>query len=91
MARMNTLYRHVLLAGSVLLLSALAARASAGTDLITLLDSDKDGKISLKEAVRDADLLQRFGHIDENGDGLLTRDELDADDRATGSDVQQTG
>ncbi len=54
-----------------------ATVAYAQTDLLTRLDADKDNKVSLKEAVRDTELLKNFGLIDENGDGMLTRSELE--------------
>ena len=40
------------------------------------LDTNKDGLISLKEAVRHTELLRNFGLIDDNEDGKLTEDEL---------------
>jgi Ca2+-binding EF-hand superfamily protein len=40
------------------------------------LDSDKDGLISLKEAVRHTGLLRNFGLIDDNEDGKLSEAEL---------------
>lgn len=54
------------------------AHASALTvvELVQILDVDKDGTISLKEAVRHTELLQNFGLIDENEDGKLTQVEL---------------
>ncbi|WP_372620001.1 calcium-binding protein, partial [Alteromonas stellipolaris] len=44
--------------------------------LMQQLDTNKDGLISLKEAVRHTELLRNFGLIDDNEDGKLTEDEL---------------
>ena len=48
------------------------------TDLLLIekLDLDKDGKISIKEAVADPAVLAAFGKIDTDGNGKLTRLEL---------------
>lgn len=40
-----------------------------------LLDSDSDGKISLKEAVKDPVLAEQFGETDVNKDGAITVEE----------------
>lgn len=61
----------------VLMLSCLlCAPCVAQEDLIAQLDTDKDGLISLREAVKNTELLQQFGLIDTNEDGLLSREEL---------------
>ncbi len=54
----------------------LSAPCIAQEDLITQLDADKDGLISLREAVKNTELLRQFGLIDTNEDGLLSREEL---------------
>ncbi len=46
------------------------------TEMMAALDKDKDGYISLKEAVGDAQLLETFGAIDADQDGKLSADEL---------------
>lgn len=61
-----------------------ATMAFAQSDLFTRLDVDQDEKVSLKEAVRNTELLKNFGLIDENGDGMLTRAELEASDFTPG-------
>ncbi|GGW74804.1 calcium-binding protein [Alteromonas halophila] len=66
-----------------------ATMAYAQTDLLTRLDVDQDGKVSLKEAVRNTELLKNFGLIDENGDGMLTREELEKSEYVSG-DHQKT-
>lgn len=62
-----------------------ATVAYAQSDLLTRLDVDQDQKVSLKEAVRDTELLKNFGLIDEDGDGMLTRDELEASELTPGN------
>ncbi len=56
--------------------STLIANANAQVDLLTKLDMDQDGFISLKEAVSNTDLLRNFGMIDSNEDGKLSPKEL---------------
>ncbi|KXI30621.1 EF-hand domain-containing protein [Paraglaciecola hydrolytica] len=53
------------------------ASTRADEDQIKLLDLDQDGKIAIKEAVADPHLLASFGRIDTDGDGLITRLELE--------------
>ncbi|MAI38694.1 calcium-binding protein [Alteromonas genovensis] len=50
--------------------------ASPANTLMQKLDKDKDGFISLKEAVQHIELLRNFGLIDDNEDGKLTEKEL---------------
>lgn len=52
------------------------APVSAEDDLMMVLDADKDGFISLKEAVGDAELLKNFGAIDTDEDGKISKEEL---------------
>jgi Ca2+-binding EF-hand superfamily protein len=49
---------------------------SLASNLMQRLDVNKDGVISLKEAVRHTALLRNFGLIDGNEDGKLTVSEL---------------
>jgi Ca2+-binding EF-hand superfamily protein len=51
-------------------------QASPARSLMEQLDSDKDGLISLKEAVHHTGLLRNFGLIDDNEDGKLSEAEL---------------
>lgn len=81
----RTVYRM----SGLVILAGIAAPVIAQPDLISLLDSDKDGTISLKEAVRDTALLQQFGQIDVNGDGFLTREELEKVELITAVDDNQ--
>lgn len=54
----------------------LVSPVSAEDDLMMVLDADKDGFISLKEAVGDAELLKNFGTIDTDEDGKISKEEL---------------
>lgn len=44
--------------------------------LLNRLDENKDGKLSVSEAMGDATLLELFGKLDADGDGFITRQEL---------------
>ena len=57
--------------------AVVVAGANADETLISELDEDQDGFISLKEAVADTRLLRLFSAIDENGDGQLSVEELE--------------
>lgn len=56
---------------------------TAGTTELTpinqfeLLDSNKDGSISVEEATSDSNLVNAFTVIDTNGDSKLTQEEYD--------------
>ncbi len=54
------------------------AEVRADEALLSELDDDQDGYISLKEAVADTRLLRLFSDIDKNGDGQLSMDELES-------------
>lgn len=49
----------------------------AEEDLMTKLDTDKDGQISIEEAAEDASLTAMFAQLDENKDGYLSAAELE--------------
>ena len=53
------------------------ARAQAGVNF-DVLDTNKDGKISVHEASADDDLFVKFKNLDKNKDGELTREEFAA-------------
>tara|TARA_R110000751_G_scaffold307866_1_gene433073 strand:- start:79376 stop:79705 length:330 start_codon:yes stop_codon:yes gene_type:complete len=50
--------------------------AWADGELIEKLDLDKDGQITIKEAVANPAVLASFGKIDTNGDGKISSIEL---------------
>ena len=52
--------------------------AHAQTTTLDELDTDKDGYISIKEAVAIPSLLASFGKIDVDGNGLISKKELEA-------------
>ncbi len=51
---------------------------AGGAVIITKFDKDKDGKLTIKEAMSDPVLLASFGKLDVDGDGQLTEIELNA-------------
>lgn len=51
------------------------AGSLAGDDGFKKLDANKDGKISLKEAVKDKALAGQFDATDANHDGMVSTDE----------------
>ena len=56
-------------------LAGFSSLAVADDDGFNKLDVNKDGQISLKEAVRDRLLASQFDAIDTNHDGMLSKDE----------------
>lgn len=58
-------------------LMAASGLVAAQVDIITALDLDKDGRISLGEAAADKSLSDAFTTLDINEDGYLTADELE--------------
>ena len=50
--------------------------ASADIGLIAKLDLDKDGQITIKEAVANPAVLASFGKIDTDGNGKINTIEL---------------
>jgi hypothetical protein len=55
----------------------ISASARADIDLIKKLDLDKDGQITIKEAVANPAILASFGKIDTDGNGKISVIELD--------------
>ena len=47
---------------------------TSGVAFMEQMDSDDDGYITLREAVKNTDLLREFGHIDIDEDGKLDYD-----------------
>ena len=75
---MKRIEKVFLLLLTIIAIQAVAvADAHADETLLSELDDDQDGFISLKEAVADTRLLRLFSTIDENGDGKLSVDELE--------------
>lgn len=75
---MKRIEKVFLLLLTIIAIQAVAvADAHADETLLSELDDDQDGFISLKEAVADTRLLRLFSAIDENGDGKLSLDELE--------------
>ena len=54
----------------------ISASARADNELIEKLDLDKDGQITIKEAIANPAVLASFGKIDTNGDGKISSIEL---------------
>lgn len=51
--------------------------ATAQGDLLSVLDLDNDGRISIEEAASDPALSAAFVELDANKDGYLTPSELE--------------
>ena len=64
----------VFIVASVHLLISASARAD--NKLIEKLDLDKDGQITIKEAIADPAVLASFGKIDTDGNGKISSIEL---------------
>jgi Ca2+-binding EF-hand superfamily protein len=59
-----------------LLALIISSTANAQESLMTTLDNDLDGLISLREAAGHKTLLENFNKIDSNEDGYISLDEL---------------
>jgi hypothetical protein len=55
----------------------ISSNANAQESLMTTLDNDQDGLISLREAKGHRSLLENFNKIDSNEDGYISLDELE--------------
>ena len=60
-------------------LSLISSALIADEDLLAKLDSDNDGRISIKEAAEDVSLAAMFSELDTNKDGYLSISELDTE------------
>ena len=58
-------------------LSLISLALIADENLIAKLDSDNNGRISIKEAAEDVSLAAMFSELDTNKDGYLSISELD--------------
>ncbi|BCO18395.1 calcium-binding protein [Alteromonas sp. McT4-15] len=76
MKRLEKVFLALCAVAAVQAISVADAHASAATNLMQKLDTNKDGLISLKEAVRHTELLRNFGLIDDNEDGKLSESEM---------------
>lgn len=84
MKKPNYVVIFVIVVAFVYLFISLLAKAEVSSndpqhahlDLIEKLDLDKDGKITIKEAVAEPALLAVFGQIDTDADGKISRLEL---------------
>lgn len=76
MKRLEKVFLTVCAVATIQAISLADAHASPASSLMQELDTDKDGLISLKEAVRHTGLLRNFGLIDDNEDGKLSEAEL---------------
>ncbi|WP_232363138.1 MULTISPECIES: EF-hand domain-containing protein [Alteromonas] len=76
MKRLEKVFLILMTIAAIQAISVVEAHASPAKTLMQQLDTNKDGLISLKEAVRHTELLRNFGLIDDNEDGKLTEDEL---------------
>ncbi|MFQ3249384.1 MAG: Ca2+-binding EF-hand superfamily protein [Glaciecola sp.] len=54
----------------------ISSAANAQESLLSTLDNDLDGLISLREAVGHKTLLENFNKIDSNDDGYISLEEL---------------
>lgn len=59
--------------------------ATAGGDVFTKLDADKDGMVSKKEASKNKDLAAKWDTLDTNKDGKLDQGEFSAFEAAPAS------
>jgi Ca2+-binding EF-hand superfamily protein len=67
----------------------LSAKAPADEDF-KKLDANKDGKVSLKEAVKDKALASQFDAIDINHDGMVSADEYLSFKAASAAKITET-
>jgi len=75
--KLATLALAIMLVQGVLALF-ISSAANAQESLMSTLDSDLDGLISLREATGHRSLLENFNKIDSNDDGYISLDELEA-------------
>lgn len=76
MKRLEKVFIALCAIAAVQAISVADAHANPARTLLQQLDTNKDGLISLKEAVRHTGLLRNFGLIDDNEDGKLSESEL---------------
>jgi Ca2+-binding EF-hand superfamily protein len=74
MKKANYITAFVFIVASVQLLITASARADS--KILEKLDLDKDGQITIKEAVSAPAILASFGKIDKDGNGKISLIEL---------------
>ncbi|MFT6284519.1 MAG: hypothetical protein ACJAXM_000991 [Arenicella sp.] len=74
MKKTDYIVPFVFIVASIQLLISVPVRAD--NELIEKLDLDKDGQITIKEAVADPAVLASFGKIDTDGNGKISLIEL---------------
>jgi hypothetical protein len=74
MKKTNYIVPFVFIAASMQLFISASVRAD--NELIEKLDLDKDGQITIKEAVAHPAVLALFGKIDTDGNGKISSTEL---------------
>ena len=75
MKKVNYITPFVFVVASMQLFISISVKAE--TDIIETLDLDKDGQITIKEAVANPAILAAFGKIDTDGNGKISAVELD--------------
>ena len=76
--RVITMRKLMILCLAAVSFSSMAT--TSGVAFMEQMDSDDDGYITLREAVKNTDLLREFGHIDIDEDGKISEAELIASD-----------
>jgi Ca2+-binding EF-hand superfamily protein len=74
MKKVNYITKFVFVVASVQFFMSISVRAEV--ELIEQLDLDKDGQITIKEAVSNPAILAVFGKIDTDGNGKISSIEL---------------
>jgi len=74
--KLMTIALTIMLVQGVLAL-LVSSNANAQESLMTTLDNNQDGLISLGEAAGHQTLLESFNEIDSNEDGYISLDELE--------------
>lgn len=76
MKKNNYIAPFALIFASIQLFISTSVLAETDIELIEKLDLDKDGQITIKEAVAEPAVLASFGKIDTDGNGRISSIEL---------------